>query len=134
MDTIIFIIETRDNNLNDTVAIPLVNGRSVIDLIKEVEMNYDVSIAGAYDGIRPDLLFDELTNGSTHDSTKSKVLECDCGVDGCWSLLVKVSQGDETVSWSQFSQMHRDNWDYSILGEFVFSKDEYLTALNTLKA
>jgi len=133
MDSLSFQIEKRNNNLNDTVAIPFINGRSIIDIIKEVEVNYEPNIAGAYDGIRPNLLLRELKDGSIHDTTKARVLECDCGVDGCWSLLVKVSQDDQTVSWSEFNQIHREHWDYASLGAFVFSKDEYLKALDTIK-
>lgn len=134
MDELKFQInKTETDNFNVIVAVPFINGNSLIDRIKKIELKYDKTIAGAYDGIRPDLLLHELTNGSIQDKIKSKILECECGSDGCWTLLMSVTEKDKFVSWGNFEQIHRDNWDYSEMGEFVFEKSAYQKALEELK-
>ena len=134
MDTLTFqISNTSKDNINGVVAVPFINGHSLIDLIKEIEIQYEPSIAGAYDGLRPDHLISELMVGSMLDTTKSKILECECGVDGCWSLLITVIKDDTTVTWTNFSQVHRDNWDYSSMKDFKFDRAQYEAALRQLK-
>src|SRR5690606_40356255 len=120
------------NSIQQNVAIPIVNGKSLIEIIKDLEMNFDKSIAGAYDGIGPRFLKNELTNGSDFDMRKSRILECECGVDGCWPLLMKVTETENDIEWSLFQQYHRDDWDYDDL-RFVFNKEEYQKAVNNLK-
>lgn len=132
MDHLLFKIEQRPDNINGIVAIPFINGQSLIDIIKEIELQYEPDIAGSYDGYRPDLLLNELNKGLHQDTYKTKILECECGVDGCWSLLMKVSKTENTIVWSNFNQPLRDNWDYSSLPSFEFNKDEYDIAIGQL--
>ena len=133
MDNLLFRIELRPNNPYGIVSIPIINGQSLIEIIKEIEINYEPQIAGAYDGIRPDLLLEELCNGSYHDTTKSKILECECGADGCWSLLMKITKTENSIVWSNFNQLHRESWDYSHLKSFEFDIQEYKVALRQLR-
>jgi hypothetical protein len=133
MDVLEFCIrKTGPDNLNGIVAVPFINGKSLVDIIKEAELKYDKSLAGSYDGIRPDLLFNELKDGSIHDINKSRILECECGVDGCWSLLMSVKESDKFISWSDFEQIHRTNWSLSEVGPFKFDKLDYRKKVEAL--
>lgn len=133
MDILSFNIEPRANSLNRYVAIPFINGRSLIDYIREVEERFDNTLAGSYDAISPDHLLDELSKGSFLDTTRSRILECECGVAGCWPLLMKVTPTDKTIKWHGFIQYNKDNWDYSALQIFEFDKMQYNSALDDLK-
>ena len=54
---------------------------------------------------------------------KSLLLQCTCGITDCWFLLATITVSDETVTWSEFCQFHRD-WQYP-LGPFVFERRAY---------
>ena len=57
------------------------------------------------------------------------LLGCDCGEVGCWPLEARISLTDETVMWSDFSQPHRDAWNYTDFGPFRFARDQYEAAI-----
>jgi hypothetical protein len=116
---------------------PYLNGRSLIDLAREVEMPFaeaegHADIAGSYlglDGVgwpsrhflgRPEFT---MRDGGT------VLLGCTCGIWGCWPLIADVEVGDDTVVWSGFEQPYRDDWDHSALGSFRFDRYGYETAL-----
>ncbi|MBN1430157.1 MAG: hypothetical protein JXB07_17440 [Anaerolineae bacterium] len=53
---------------------------------------------------------------------KALLLECTCGITGCWFLQARIEVGAECVRWYDFSQFHRD-WEYDL--EFRFERGEY---------
>lgn len=53
---------------------------------------------------------------------KALLLECTCGITGCWFLQARIEVGAEHVRWYDFSQFHRD-WDYGL--EFQFERRAY---------
>lgn len=120
------------NTIQQKVALPFINDKSLVDIIKEIEQKWDSKIAGAYDGIRPIFLYEELSEKSSffHNS-KPRILECDCGTDGCWSLLIEIKENESTIEWLNFEQIFRDNWNYNL--HFEFDKKEYENAINKLK-
>jgi hypothetical protein len=58
----------------------------------------------------------------------------DCGEVGCWPLVARVSVTPTTVLWDSFEQPHRRQRDYSKLGPFVFSVEQYRKAVGELCA
>ena len=59
---------------------------------------------------------------------KTALLSCDCGEVGCSPLLARVTVDDDTVTWDEFEQPTRPDWDYDGFG-FTFSRPEYERAL-----
>jgi hypothetical protein len=98
------------------------------------------NIAGAYDGLDPKVLFANLTNSKDNKNSvddKSDILDCECGSPGCWTLMIKVIEKQDTVIWTEFEQIHRSKdsanyWDYSDFGDLEFNKNEYFKRLNEL--
>lgn len=131
MDHLTFLIEERPGNLNDHIALPMVNGRSLIDYVKEIEAEYNSGLAGLYDGIRPDRLLKGLKNAAP--GGESYILECDCGVPGCWPVVMYIMQTENSYIWKNFRHDHRDEWDYSNMPIFEFDREQYEKALDTLE-
>jgi hypothetical protein len=118
----------------------MIDGKNLIDLLKDYELPFakkegSASIAGAYDGLEPQVLFANLTNSEVY---KSAILECDCGFPGCWTFMTKVIEKQDTIIWTDFEQIHRREdssnfWDYSGFKDFEFNRSEYYKKLNELK-
>ena len=121
-------------------VIPHINGRSLIDLAREVEtpsaaQEGKPELAGSYDGLMAD---ERIAWPSAHflgepvlswfGDGDTVLLGCECGEWGCWPLTTQVTADDELILWSRFRQGHR-NWDYSRLGPFLFSREQYERAL-----
>lgn len=127
----------KDDEGKENVQINI-NGENLIEIIKRVEIQYDKSIAGEYKGLPPEIVFYPSKHllGITHQDLdyhddKSPILICECGVAGCWDLIVKISLSDQTVTWSEFEQPHRGPesaggyWNYKSLRPFVFDRKQY---------
>ncbi|MFB9863046.1 hypothetical protein [Rufibacter immobilis] len=133
MDKLRLEIEEReDGSLLNKVVIPFINEKSLIDILKDIELEFDKTIAGAYDGISPEEFLDEFQQRK--DKVKSRILECECGCEGCWSFVAKITEHDDLIEWNHFEQLHRDNWKYTQIEPFQFDKSEYLEELEKLKA
>ncbi|HVG00174.1 MAG TPA: hypothetical protein VND68_10075 [Chloroflexia bacterium] len=155
MDT--FQIEVRkladdeaDRQTEETVI--LVNGRGLVDLLREYELPMATDdghpdIAGGYMGLPPE----DVLPPSRHflgeprwevyrDGEKVSVLDCTCGTPGCWSFLAKITINEESITWSDFEQVHRredhpnGGWSYAGLGPFTFDREQYLGALRNVEA
>ncbi|SIT83769.1 hypothetical protein [Pontibacter indicus] len=133
MDKLRLEIEKReDGSLSNKVVIPFINEKSLIEILKGIELEYDKSLAGAYDGISPAEFIDEFQQ--REEKVKSRILECECGCDGCWSFVVKITEKDDLIEWSHFEQVHRDNWEYTQIEPFQFERSDYLKEMEKLKA
>lgn len=123
----------------------LIDGNNLIDLLKDYELPLakkegSETIAGAYDGLDPKVLFANLTNSKDNQNSendKSDILDCECGSPGCWTFMVKVIEKQDTVIWTGFEQIHRSKnsanyWDYSDFKDFEFNRIEYLKKLDEL--
>jgi hypothetical protein len=55
---------------------------------------------------------------------KTVLLVCTCGCEGCWDFVGRITVTDQTVTWGEFEQVHRD-WSYAALGTFVFDRRQY---------
>ena len=81
-----------------------------------------------------------ITPGELYYSLHDKYLEddcvpifgCGCGVIECWPLEVAIDVGEKVVTWYGFNMYHREKWDYSKLGSFVFDKKQYFREVDRL--
>lgn len=119
-----------------------VNGTDLPELIKEAELpsaraDGEEELAGTYVGLVPgyiriDLASQFLGNPgpslSPGPPDKTALLSCDCGEVGCSPLLARVTITDDTVTWDEFEQPTRPDWDYDGFG-FTFARSEYEQAL-----
>jgi hypothetical protein len=142
MDKIEFKVEKRKSGdyESDSVKI-LINDKDLIKLLKDFETPLAKSegsenIAGGYDGLTSTELYESLTNRQGDD--KSKILECECGSDGCWPFMTRILESTDKIVWADFEQPHRGQassrfWDYATFGEFTFDKREYVRQVERLK-
>jgi len=120
-----------------------VNGTELPELVREVELpaaraEGDAELAGGYIGLVPGYVRVDLAGqflgggGATpFESADEKVqlLGHDCGEVGCSPLLARITVTDDTVTWEDFEQPTREDWDYSDLGPFRFDRAQYERAL-----
>jgi hypothetical protein len=134
--------ETQKNEFGDVCLLPMVDGVSFAELAKKHEEQKGYDPAGGYGGLSTDYWnfggFKNyfLGNGRSPVSQNGNpiaVLVCECGETGCWPLKTTVSLTADTVTWSEFSQPHRDERDYSAFGPFQFDRVQYEAALNRLE-
>ena len=123
-----------DNLPTPTVEI-YINGENFRHKVCAVERPFaeaegNPGIAG-HATITPMELYEALHDDYLHYESVS-ILGCGCGVIECWPLDVSVDVGEKTVIWYGFNMYHRENWDYSSLGRFVFDKQQYFHAVDKL--
>jgi hypothetical protein len=122
-------------------AIICVDGREFLDIVPEFEEPIaaaagEAGIAGSYrylnarDVLYPSrhLLGAPFRPLLDHHG-KVSILECDCGCEGCWPLVLAVDVNDNQVIWRDFQQPHRDNWIYPGDFRFVFERSEMESAI-----
>lgn len=63
------------------------------------------------------------TNDDDPVNKKSLILQCTCGITSCWFLVADIRVHDNTVTWANFQQFHRE-WPYGI-NPFVFDREAY---------
>ena len=64
---------------------------------------------------------------------KTPILICECLWGGCWDFVCEIEITNKKVSWENFEQVHRKNWNYDELGVFIFDKEKYENALRELE-
>jgi hypothetical protein len=120
-----------------------VNGTELPDLVRDAELpaarlEGDAELAGNYVGLVPgyvsmDLAGQFLGGGGARlyedDEGKVQLLGCGCGEVGCSPLLARITVTDDTVTWDEFEQPQRPDWDYQALGPFTFERTQYERAL-----
>lgn len=132
-------MSVRKSTNNDTLRLELrdgdvcvfVNDHELIDLLRKFEIQYDASLAGQYDYVRPsDFLEDAYVSESGDDRL---LVGCNCGEVGCWPIVAQVERSEDVVTWYEFQQPHRKKWDYSNFGPFSFSATQYDYELSKIK-
>lgn len=116
----------------------MIDGHSLIDLVAAFEMQRGYRPSGGYAGIVPaHFNFGDLTRYYQAAADRqwpspdyAWVLGCDCGEVGCWPLTTRITVTDDQVIWSDFSQGHREDWDYRGFGPFVFERQQYTSAVS----
>lgn len=121
----------------------LIDSNDLIDIIRDYESSFSIEetgdkrIAGNYSGLSSNKLYKQLNT----INKKVCILNCVCGVEGCWPLIAKITIHENTVVWSNFHQPWRfnqkikkfKNWDYSGFKDFIFDKKQYFDELETLE-
>ena len=112
-----------------------INGENFRDKVRDVERPFaeaegNPGIAG-HATITPRELYESLHNDYLEFDSVS-IFGCDCGVIDCWPLDVAVDVGIKTVTWYGFNMYHREKWDYTELGKFVFDKQQYFREVDKL--
>ncbi len=124
MDFLELQIEQRKNDsFIWEVVTPFINGKSLIEIIKPIEAEYESSIAGDYGGLLVKDFFEDYQLNKIPNLEKTPLLACSCGSFDCWGLQAKIIYTSDTVQWLDFEQIHRENWNYPL--KFEFSKDKY---------
>ena len=121
--------------LTQTPVCILINGVDLISLVKTYETplanaENHPQIAGAYQHLPPYELLDNLSHAARSNRA---VLGCECGITECWAFTLRVKKELKAVVWTQFKQPHGPKWDYSALGEFRFSKENYNVQIRLLQ-
>ena len=120
-----------------------VNGVELPDLVRAAELpsaqaDEEEEMAGNYIGLvggymRIDLAGQFLGGQGTPmfegEGGKTALLGCGCGEVGCSPLMARISVTDETVTWEDFEQPTRPDWDYQSFGPFIFDRAQYERAL-----
>lgn len=148
-DTIEFALQKftfgPDREPSDTAAI-YVNGESFRKIIWKAETQIaeeQGSVAGGYAWLAVWELLDELTQEQDIDSEvylEPKIFGCTCGYSDCNPLHVKISETEDTVTWSGFynpfnsdPEMTKKPWDYSKIRAYHFDKKQYHAELEKLQ-
>ena len=63
------------------------------------------------------------------DGERTALLGCGCGEVGCSPLMARITVTDQTVTWDDFEQPTRPDWDYEGFGPFSFDRAQYERAL-----
>jgi hypothetical protein len=119
-----------------------VNGTDLVELVRRVELpsaqaDDEEELAGTYVGLVPGYVRIDLASqflGTPGTSLypgpqdKTALLSCNCGEVGCSPLLARVTVDENTVSWDEFEQPTRPDWDYDGFG-FAFARPQYEQAL-----
>jgi hypothetical protein len=125
------------NEWGARMALIRVDGRPLLDFITEIEAPIAAEagqpdLAGTYGYLNAVTvvypsrhLLGQAARSLLEYSDKVSVLECACGCEGCWPLLVRITVTDEEVVWSDFQQPHRDNWIYPAGLRLVFDRIQY---------
>jgi hypothetical protein len=120
-----------------------VNGVDLPELVREAELpaaraDDEEEIAGNYIGLvagymRIDLAGQFLggrgTPMFTDSDDRTALLGCGCGEVGCSPLMARVTVTEDTVTWDDFAQPTRPEWDYDGFGPFTFDRGQYERAL-----
>jgi hypothetical protein len=131
------------NSEDGNLVVPLIDGKSLISILKDVELPFakkegSPKIAGSYDGlfisgVRPpsEYFYGKET---TRLDGKTQILICSCLIAGCWDFICKIDVTSKKVIWKNFEQVHRKNWNYEGLGIFEFDRKQYENALKELES
>ena len=120
-----------------------VNGVELPDLVREAELpsarsDEEEEMAGNYIGLvagymRIDLAGQFLGGQGTPmfegGGEQTALLGCGCGEVGCSPLMARITVTDQTVTWDDFEQPTRPDWDYKGFGPFSFDRAQYERAL-----
>ena len=121
-----------------------VNGRDLADIARDVEreVGADRKLAGKYrplaephfqagrNRLKDHLLGAARSSLSAGPADKTVMLVCaDCGEPACWPLMARIEVEEKTVTWTDFEQPKRPEWDLSGLGPFEFDRKQYEGAL-----
>ncbi|WP_019011971.1 hypothetical protein [Deinococcus aquatilis] len=111
------------NNFNQSELQILIDGKNLIELMKEFEDGFrgEISKVPAYAGLNPSYFLPEDPNFMRWNGRpmrdiwddKAVLLICaDCRIEGCWPMLAHIQLQGEQVIWQDFEQPHRSTKEY----------------------
>jgi hypothetical protein len=131
MDQVVFdVAPLTGDPVGVLVVTPVVNATSLVELVGDFEAGRGYRPAGGYAGIAGsqcrfgDLAAHYLGTSPTAQG-RVMLLGCDCGEVACWPLVARVAVDDDSVTWSEFGQPYREDWDYTGFGPLVFARPAY---------
>jgi len=135
-----FAVTPDDNWFSPATVTPLIDGESLVALIAGFEQRRGFSPAGEYSGLIPAYFnFGQLSSYFLGKESRQWpkpdhlwLLGCECGEVGCWPLTARVILLNDTVTWTEFAQDYRPEWNYAGFGPFVFERDQYERAVRWL--
>jgi hypothetical protein len=133
--TLSFAIEPLKYHPEELSLTPLLSGTPLTELVLSFEREHSFEPAGGYAGLPNWSSYGPLERyfmGESDDEFFAKgcyLLECNCGIVGCWPLLAHIEAKGNLVIWDSFRQPHRPLRDYSEFGPFVFELEPYRTAV-----
>lgn len=147
INTISFKIEQSKEMECNIVSI-FINDVHLIQLLKQYEAQFDRKIAGGYEGIAANSIFNlekhflgQLDENDLYNvEGKVILLDCNCGTPECWPMLVHITALEDRIVWSDFEQPHRrvdslgGYWNYSNFKSLQFDREQYMSELQSLKA
>lgn len=130
------------NSEYSNLVIPIIDGKSLISVLKKFELPFakregHLELAGDYKGV-PINYIESVSDyylGLKQEQWldgKTVILDCPCLCVGCWSFVTKINIDGNSIVWTEFEQICRDNWDYSKFDDFTFDKVQYENALKEI--
>ncbi|MFE5475893.1 hypothetical protein ACFQ9R_09335 [Nocardia sp. NPDC056541] len=120
---------------------PRIDTIPLTDLIDTFEISADLEpVGGRYGGLVPLFVRFESAEEHFHGSSpltmgqKTPVLACSCGDFGCWPLLTRITSTGDLVVWDHFEQPYRTTRDCAAFGPFLFDRNQYDKAVQSLDA
>ncbi|SFI03658.1 hypothetical protein SAMN05216561_104118 [Nocardioides psychrotolerans] len=119
--------------------VPAIDGQSLIELVAVFEAQRGYEPSGGYAGIIPAhfnfgdlrLYYEAREERQWPSPHHAWLLGCDCGEVGCWPLTARIAITATEVTWSDFGQEHRPDWDFQGFGPFAFEREQYATAVSS---
>ncbi|QOY86994.1 hypothetical protein IRI77_30135 [Paludibaculum fermentans] len=118
----------------ELAVVPVIDGLLLADLVTEFEARFGYQPAGGYGGVVFAFGSIDPLDNFLGISSETFLLGCDCGELGCWPLCCCVRHEGEMTEWTNFSQPHRPDRDYSAFGPFRFEGRQYREAISSLSA
>ncbi len=136
---------TPANKWGARMALIRIDGRPLLEIIREIETpmaaaDGQPTLAGQYDYLNAsDVLppsrhfLGEAASSLLAYGEKVSVLECTCGCEGCWPLLMRITVSSDSVVWNDPQQPHRNHWKYPHGWSLEFDRRQYEQALENLR-
>ena len=150
MDTIEFKIVTKEYyhyNLECDLVDIFVNGKNLLDTVRDFEISIGHEDGGDYCQVMPERLYIDLIDSYKEDSIF--IYDCICACDGCNPFCVYIDVGEKVVTWYDFmtSEEYFDDLckennfamfkerikNKSGLPPLVFDKKQYFNAICVLR-
>ena len=128
------------------LGVTLINGVPLLDIVAKYERQaaesagheYNIEDGYAYQ-FSVDLYCQLLEKSSCASDSEPALLICSCLEEGCWPLLVTITETNTSIRWSNLHNHHRSEgkacvWNYDCFPTYEFEKSAYYNALDKLRS
>jgi hypothetical protein len=121
-------------------VVPVIDGRSLIDLVSAFEQSHGYDFPGSYCGVDADSVRHGFEQGADdlgyyQGLGRVEVLSDDESFEGgAWPLTTIISADAAGVTWANFKQPRRPRQSYTQFGPFEFDRAAFGSATTELKA